>query len=163
MAALAISDRYGADELRVLARGEGRPRVRVRLLALACLLEGADRTGTARRFGMSRNVLRIWIARYNKDGLTGLVDRWSGGPAPRLMAERREALKARVEAGAEVERDGIVAYRVADICALAEREFGVKYSRSGMQRLLHVIGCSWLVPRPRHPRSDAAVQAAFKK
>ena len=112
---------------------------------------------------MSRNVLRIWVTRYNRDGVAGLVDRWSDGPPPRLSDEQRAQLRATVEAGAELERDGITAFRVVDICGMAEREFGVRYSRSGMQRLLHVIGCSWLVPRPRYPQADAAAQAAFKK
>lgn len=163
MAALIISDRYSAAELRSLARGEGRPRVRVRMLAIASLLDGVSRTAAARRFGMSRNVLRIWVSRSTADGLEGLADRWSDGPAPKLSAEQQARLKQWVEAGADFARDGIVAYRVVDLCALVEREFGTRYSRSGMQRLLHAIGCSWLVPRPGHPQSDAAAQAAFKK
>jgi transposase len=32
-----------------------------------------------------------------------------------------------------------------------------------MHRLLHAIGCSWLMPRPQHPQSNAEAQAAFKK
>ncbi len=84
-------------------------------------------------------------------------------PAAKLSAEPQAQLRATVEAGAELQRDGIVAFRVADICGVAERAFGVRHSRSGMQRLLHAIGGSWLVPRPRPPRADAAAQAAFKK
>lgn len=56
-----------------------------------------------------------------------------------------------------------MAYRVADIGALAEREFGVRDSLSGMRKLLHGLGLSWLQPRPRHPASDAEAQAEFKK
>ena len=66
-------------------------------------------------------------------------------------------------AGADLERDGIVAYRILDIRAVAEREFGVRYSHAGMHRVLHAIGCAWLVPRPRHPKSEADAQEAFKK
>jgi transposase len=160
---LAISDRHSAETLRQLVRAETRPRVGIRMLAIAALLDGLDRTSVARQFGMSRNVLRIWVTRYNRDGVAGLVDRWSDGPPPKLSDEQQAQLRAMVEAGAELERDGITAFRVVDICALAERAFGIRYSRSGMQRLLHVIGCSWLMPRPRHPQADAAAQAAFKK
>ncbi len=161
--ASAISDRHSAQALRQLVRAETRPRVGIRMLAIAALLDGLDRTSAARQFGMSRNVLRIWVTRYNQDGVAGLVDRWSDGPPPKLSDEQRAQLRATVEAGAELERDGIVAFRVVDACDLAERTFGVRYSRSGMQHLLHASGCSWLVPRPRHPRADAAAQAAFKK
>jgi transposase len=163
MVALAISKRLGPEALRAAAREEPRGKVRSRILAIAVLLEGGERGATAKLFGMSRNVLRIWVGRYNADGLAGLVDRHAGGTAPLLTAEQQAVLKQKVLAGADLARDGIVAYRILDIRALAEREFGVTYSHGGMHRLLHAIGCSWLAPRPRHPASDAVAQDAFKK
>jgi len=38
------------------------------MLAMARLLEGGERGATARQFGMSRNVLRIWVGRYTRAG-----------------------------------------------------------------------------------------------
>jgi transposase len=163
MVALAVSERLMVAELRDAARAEHRGKVRARLLAMAHLLEGGERGATARQFGMSRNVLRIWVGRYNATGLAGLVDRHGGGAPARLTAEQRDALKERVLAGADLERDEIVAYRILDIRALAEREFGVRYSHGGMHRVLHAIGCAWLVPRPRHPKGEAEAQDEFKK
>lgn len=163
MTALTVSERLSAQELRAAARGEKRGKVRARLLALACLLQGGERAATARQFGMSRNVLRIWVRRYNEDGIEALVDRHGGGTPARLTKEQQQQLKDKVLAGADLARDGIVAYRILDIRALAEREFGVSYSHAGMHRLLHAIGCAWLVPRPRHPNSDPAAQDEFKK
>src|SRR5260370_9793396 len=83
MVALAVSERLSVDELREAARSEHRGKVRARLLAMAHLLEGGERGVTARQFGMSRNVLRIWVSRYNTAGIAGLFDRpGAGGPAP---------------------------------------------------------------------------------
>lgn len=163
MAGLAVSDRWSAEELRGSARAERRGKVRSRILAIARLREGGERAATARQFGMSRNVLRIWVSRYNEGGIEALVDRHGGGTPPRLSPEQQQQLKDKVLAGADLARDGIVAYRILDIRALAEREFAVSYSHAGMHRLLHAIGCAWLVPRPRHPNSDPAAQDSFKK
>jgi len=163
MVALAVSERLSVDGLRDAARWEHRGKVRARLLAMAHLLEGGERGATARQFGMSRNVLRIWVSRYNAAGIAGVVDRHGGGASARLTAEQRDALKKRVLAGADLERDAIVAFRIRDIRALAEREFGVRYSHGGMHRVLHAIGCAWLMPRPYHPEGDAEAQDAFKK
>ncbi len=80
-----------------------------------------------------------------------------------MTAEQRAVLKERVLAGADLERDAIVAYRILDIRALAEREFGVRYSHGGMHRVLRAIGCAWLMPRPHHPKGDAEAQDEFKK
>lgn len=163
MRAVAVSRRLSAAALRRLARRERNGKVRLRVLALARLREGRARGATAAQFGMSSNVLRIWVGRYNAAGVAGLVDRHGGGRAPLLNAAQQGVLKAKVLAGACLERDGVVAYRLRDIRALAEREFGVHYSHGGMHRLLHALGCRWLVPRPRHPKSDGAAQARFKK
>jgi len=163
MVALAVSERLSVDELRDAARAEPRGKVRARLLAMARLREGGGRGATARQFGMSRNVLRIWVSRYNTVGIEGLVDRHGGGAPARLTADQRDALKERVLAGADLARDAIVAYRILDIRALTEREFGVRYSHGGMHRVLHAIGCAWLMPRPHHPKGDAEAQDAFKK
>jgi len=164
MVALALSENYDAESLRALAHTEKRPKVRTRLLAIACLLEGRGREETGRQFGMSRNVLRIWVGRYNAAGPDGLADRYHlEGRPTRLDAAQCVRLKSLVEAGADYARDGIVAYRVLDICDLAKREFAVDYSVSGMTRLLHAIGCSWLVPRPEHPQGDPAAREEFKK
>src|SRR5260370_30016894 len=78
MVALAVSERLSVDELREAARSEHRGKVRARLLPMAHLLEGGERGVTARQFGMSRNVLRIWVSRYNTAGIAGLVDRHGG-------------------------------------------------------------------------------------
>src|SRR5258708_31666421 len=98
MVALAVSERLSVDELREAARSEHRGKVRARLLAMAHLLEGGERGATARQFGMSRNVLRIWVSRYNAAGIEGLVDRHGGGapgggapPPPGAPQERGRA------------------------------------------------------------------------
>src|SRR5260370_19506986 len=89
MVALAVSERLSVDELREAARSEHRGKVRARLLAMAHLLEGGERGVTARQFGMSRNVLRIWVSRYNTAGIAGLVDRHGGGAPARLTCRQR--------------------------------------------------------------------------
>lgn len=80
-----------------------------------------------------------------------------------LAPELEEELRQLIEAGPDLERDGVVEYRVRHIRDLALRHFGVDYSRSGMQGRLHRMKLSYLKPRPIHPKADPAVQEAFKK
>src|SRR5271169_6870792 len=117
MVALAVSERLSVAELRAAARAEHRGKVRGRILAMARLREGGERGATARQFGMSRNVLRIWVGRYNEGGIEGLIDRHGGGGATPATVEQQQILKDKVLAGADLERDGIVAYRILDIRA----------------------------------------------
>jgi transposase len=56
-----------------------------------------------------------------------------------------------------------VAWRARDLRELVERRFGVRYSESGMLRLLHGLDLSRQKARPVHPEADRKAQERFKK
>jgi transposase len=103
------------------------------------------------------------VHRYHVEGIEGLKDRPRSGRPPRLDPGQQAALKALVLKGPELERDGCVAWRVRDLCRLVERRFGVRYSETGLLRLLHGLDLSWQKPRPIHPEADPKAQARFQK
>jgi transposase len=112
---------------------------------------------------MERQALRDAVIRYNADGPEGLHDRPRSGRPEELSAGQQAALKAWVLRGPDPERDKVSAWRLVDICAHAERVYGVRYSGWGMSRLLKRLGLSRQKTRPRHPQGDPAARAAFKK
>ena len=71
--------------------------------------------------------------------------------------------KERIVAGAELARDGVVAFRGVDAQRLLKEEFAIDCSLSSTYRLLHRMQLSWLAPRPRHPEADATAQAEFSQ
>src|SRR5665811_2597319 len=76
MAAIAVTQSdLTAMELRVAAGREKNSAASRRMLALAMVLDGADRTSAAKTCGMDRQTLRDWVHRYNATGLTGLRNR----------------------------------------------------------------------------------------
>ncbi len=163
MPALAIRQDLPAAELRRLARREPDRRAAMRLLAIADALDGLSRAEAARRAGMERQALRDAVLRYNAEGVEGLHDRPRSGRPEALAPGRQAALKAWVLRGPDPERDGVSAWRLVDVCAHAERAYGVRYSEWGMSRLLKRLGLSRQKARPRHPQGSAAERAAFKK
>src|SRR3712207_5969225 len=114
-------------ELRRLARREHDGRTGARLLALANALDGVPREQAARLAGMTGQTLGDWVHRYNAEGLSGLRDRPRPGRPCGLAEGQQAALKALVLRGPRLARDGRVAWRLRDLCALAERRFGVRY------------------------------------
>jgi transposase len=163
MPALAICQDLPPTELRRLARFEPNRRASMRLLAIANALEGLSRAEAARLAGMERQALRDAVIRYNAEGPEGLHDRPRSGRPEGLAPGRQAALKAWVLRGPDPERDKVSAWRLVDICAHAERLYGVRYSAWGMSRLLQRLGLSRQKTRPRHPQGDPAARAAFKK
>jgi transposase len=162
-APLPIRSDHGPAELRRIARLERGGRVTARLLALANALEGLPRERAAQLAGMTGQTLGDWVHRYNGEGLEGLKDRPRSGRPCALDEGQQAALKALVLKGPQRERDGCVAWRVRDLCALAKRRFGAAYSETGMLRLLHSLDLSWQKARPVHPEADPKAQAQCKK
>jgi putative transposase len=138
-------------------------RVVRRMLAIALVLDGADRKTAAENCGMDRQTLRDWVHRYNEAGVTGLSDRIGGGAKPRLTPAQQAQFVAWVEAGPDPARDGVVRWRCADLQARIEAEFGVKLHERTVGKHLAKHGFRRLSVRPEHPRADPAAQEAFKK
>ncbi|WGS17274.1 IS630 family transposase [Bradyrhizobium sp. ISRA463] len=152
-----------AGELRKAARREKNSTVARRILALALVLEGADRKKAAESCGMDRQTLRDWVHRYNAEGLAGLRSRKPTGPRSRLTTEQQAELAALVEAGPDPEQHGVVRWRRVDLRDALERRFGVKLHERSVGKVLAKLGYRRLSVRPRHPQADEAAQEAFSK
>ena len=163
MPGLPIRGDLSPEELRRLARRQGDGRVGRRLLAIANALEGMSREMAARAAGMDRQTLRDWVIRYNRGGVTALFDAWGDGRPCWLSEGQQAALRAIVLTGPDPATDGVSTWRVVDLCGIVRERFGISYSESGLAKLLHALDLSWQTPRPQHPESDAAGQAAFRK
>jgi transposase len=163
MVAVPIAAERTPAEPRALARRERDGRVSARLLALANALDGMSREEAARAAGMDRQTLRDWVHRYNAAGVEGLRDRPRPGRPCALDEGRQAALKALILRGPKLERDGCVAWRARDLRELVERRFGIRYSESGVRRVLRGLDPSWQKTRPIHPEADPRAQERFKK
>ncbi len=134
-----------------------------RMLALALVLEGRNRTEAARAAGMDRQTLRDWVHRYNAEGIAGVSDAPRSGRPPALSGERMQELKELVLAGPDLERDGVVRWRCVDLQAIIADRYEVEVHERTVGKLLRRIGLTRVQPRPSHPKKDAEAQAAFKK
>ena len=123
--ALSLRTDYLPADLRWLAKKTKDNNRSRRLLSLAAVLDGMNRTGAARIGGMDRQTLRDWIRRFNNQAPSGLYDVHAGGVEPRLSAEKLEELAAFVEAGPDREKDGVVRWRRVDLQRVVKERFGV--------------------------------------
>src|SRR3954447_3315811 len=134
-----------------------------RLLSLAAVVDGMNRTEAARIGGMDRQTLRDWVHRFNAHGPNGLLDGWSKGPEPRLSAEQRAELAELVETGPDRAVHGVVRWRRVDLQRVIRERFGVAYHERTVGKLLKALGFSHISARPRHPAQDQRTIEAFKK
>lgn len=134
-----------------------------RMLALALVLEGSKRADAARLCGMDRQTLRDWVHRYNDEGLAGLVDRKTAGPAPRLSPEQRAKVAALVRNGPSLEEHGVVRWRRADLSKVILTKFDIRLAERSVGTLLRRLGFTRLSVRPRTLNHDPQAQSAHKK
>ena len=154
---LSVSDLREASGRATSARA-GR-----RMLALALVLEGVNRTTAARQCGMDRQTLRDWVHRYNAEGLAGLDDLKAPGAPPKLTAEQKNRLARLVEDGPDLDVDGVVRWRRIDLRDKIKSEFDVDLHERSVGKYLTSLGYRRLSVRPQHPKSDPEAQEAFKK
>ena len=161
-AAVRLRTDFSASELRRLAAATKNASQSRRLLSIAAVLDGMNRTDASRIGGMDRQTLRDWVHRFNEHGPHGLKDAWSKGNPPRLSAAQQAELAQLVETGPDRALHGVVRWRRVDLQHLIAERFGVTYHERTVGKLLHQLGFSHVSARPRHPAQDEQTIAAFK-
>jgi len=134
-----------------------------RLLALAAIYEGATRTRAAEIGGVTLQIVRDWVLKFNMHGPSGLIDRRAPGRPSRLNAAHRTALVTVIEAGPDPAVHGVVRWRIIDLCKWLREEFQIRVSKQTLSRELRAMGFRKLSARPRHHAQAAGAIEDFKK
>ena len=162
-AAIPLRSDFDADVLRREARRSRDAAQARRLLALATIYDGGSRTDAARVGGVTLQIVRDWVVRFNAEGPAGLIDRKAPGATPKLDATRKRALAEIVEQGPIPAVHGVVRWRLIDLVQWVREEFHVSVSPQTLSRELRALGYRKLSARPRHHAQDPDTLGQFKK
>ena len=137
---IALRTDFDAGTCRRAAKGsKDGPQAR-RLLALAAIYEGASRSEAARIGGVTVQIVRDWVVKFNAHGPAGLIET---GPTPAIH--------------------GVVRWRLVDLCQWIWEEFRVKVAKQTLSRELRAMGYRKLSARPRHHAQAGGAIDAFRK
>ena len=154
---------FKASQLRALARKtKDGPQAR-RLLALAAIYDGATRTEAARIGGVTLQIIRDWVMRFNARGAAGLLDGKSPGQPSRLNDVQRQAIVRMIESGPIPAIHGVVRWRLIDLSQWIYEEFRITVSKQTLSRELRAMGYRKLSARPRHHAQAEGAIEDFKK
>lgn len=112
-AAVRLRSDFDGPALRRLARSSRDAKQMRRLLAVAAIYDGESRSEAARIGGVTLQIVRDRVVRFNAEEPVGLVDRKPPGCRPMLSADQRRALAGMVEAGPIPAVHGVVPPRQA--------------------------------------------------
>ena len=154
---------FKASQLRALARKtKDGPQAR-RLLALAAIYDGATRTEAARIGGVTLQIIRDWVMRFNARGAAGLLDGKSPGQPSRLNDVQRQAIVRMIESGPTPAIHGVVRWRLIDLAQWIYEEFRITVAKQTLSRELRAMGYRKLSARPRHHAQAEGAIEDFKK
>jgi len=161
--AIALRSDFDAAQVRRAARASKDANQVRRLFALAAIYDGSSRTEAAAIGGVTLQIIRDWVLKFNAGGPDGLIDRKAPGKPSLLDDRRRAALAAMVEMGPIPSVHGVVRWRIIDLCQWVWDEFAIDISEQTMSRELRGMGYRKLSARPRHHAQAAGAIEAFKK
>jgi len=148
-------------DFKSLIAKETNGRMRVRLMALSHIKDGANNTQTARNLHISRRIVNDWVKRFHEQGLDGLKEKPRSGRPCNLNGQQLSQLSQYIHDNSIKPNGGRL--KAQTLVAYITQEFKVDYSIDNIYRLLHQLGFSWITSRSRHPKQSDEVQAAFKK
>jgi transposase len=160
---IALRTDFDAVAVRVCARkSKDGPQAR-RLLTLAAIYDGASRTEAAKIGGVTLQIVRDWVVKFNARGPEGLLDGKAAGRTPLLNEEHHKSLAAMIESGPIPAIHGVVRWRVVDLCSWIFEEFRISVSKQTLSRQLRAMGYRKLSARPRHHAQAQGAIEDFKK
>jgi transposase len=98
-------------------------------LAVSLNLGGGSRSEAARIAGVTLQIVRDWVLRFNEDGSDGLATRKAPGRVSILNDEQRARLAEIVEAGPIPAAHGGVCWRLCDLAQWIWDEFELSVTR----------------------------------
>jgi transposase len=162
-AAIGVRADYTSADLRRFSRRCG-DADQVRRLLAALILDGRSRSEAAEAAGVTLQIVRDWVLRFNEGGPEGLATRKAPGRASILNDEQRARLAGQVEAGPIPAAHGVVRWRLADLAQWVWDEFGLSVTRHTLGRELRAMGYRKLSAREsRHGQKPNKTYTFSKK
>ena len=156
-----LQDKLKLIDINSLIAKETNGRMRIRLLALSHIKDGADRAQTAIYLKVSRKAVNDWAKKFYENGLEGLKEQPRVGRPCKLTTEQLITFKEYVTKNSMKPNGGRLTGK--SLVSYIEEEYGVTYCLDNIYRLLNFLDFSWITSRSKHPKQSQEVQEDFKK
>jgi transposase len=141
------------ERLSDISRKEADAKQRDRYRAVLLALEGQTTKAIMTTLDRSRRFVQRWVYVYRDGGIDAICPKRQTGRPRKLTGPEETQLRERILAGAKPQ-DAVCSLRGPDIRRIISNEFGVHYSLPAVYVVLHRLGLSSLVPRPKHKKND---------
>jgi transposase len=151
---ISIRDPHDLTELDRLIRRERNAKKRDRYRAVRLALDGHTAAEIMGKLDRSKNFVQRWCYIYRDQGLDALCEKPRSGQPAKLPRDQERAFIELLSVWAR-DADIDCPLQVKDVLRILTKEFGVKYSLSGVRDLLHRLGLGSLQSRAFYRRMDS--------
>jgi transposase len=134
-----------------------------RLEAARLLRTGKSQSEIARILGVTRQAVHGWKVMLKEGGISALLAKQRKGRPLKAPKKAIEKLSKILEAGPMAYGFKTDIWTAERVCKVMEEEFGVRYNRSHMTRILHRCGLSWQKPTRKAAERNDKVVAKWRK
>ena len=156
-----LQEKMKSIDFKSLIAKETNGRMRIRLLALSHIKDGAHRTQAAIYLKVSRKAVNDWAKKFYESGLDGLKEQPRTGRPCHLTSEQLTKFKEYVTQNSIKPNGGRLTGKA--LVYYIQEQFNVTYCLDNIYRLLNSLGFSWITSRSKHPKQSPEIQDDFKK
>lgn len=138
-------------------------KVKTRIQMMMHLREGYTQREVSKMLRVSVGIVPYWKSRFEEEGIDGLKDKEGRGVKPKITNEQMSMLRSALDEPYPTNDGYSRGWSRKDISIFLLEEFGLDYTRQYVCRLLHSIGCSLQVPRPRNKSRNQRDIDKFKR
>lgn len=152
------------QELKAAIKDNRDKSMHVRYMVIYHHLKGVANVDIASMFNVCAHTVGTYINKYKSNGLSALVPAPKSG-APKLLTKEQEAKLKEAIAYNTPDNAGFPNrknWNAGLVIQWVENNFGIKYSRSGMLKVLHRLDLSFTKPTYTLAKADPKKQEEFK-
>lgn len=129
-------------------------RIAIKLKAISALRHSSIKT-ISEVFSISKNTLKSWANKFEKDGVEGLYPKQKKSRTPKLTVDHINILGQWVKSNPSI--------TLKEICVNVKAEFNISISQFTAWTYLKKAGLSYITARKKHYKSNKDTQEEFKK
>ena len=142
---------------------EKNAKIKQRLHILLLLREGWTQREAAKMLHISNGIVPFWKARFESGGFEALQDLEGRGIKSEMGDEELSMMRSAIEEPIPIGDGYYRWWKSKDTRIFLNEYFGLSYTRQYICRILHTIGCSMQVPRPRNKSRNQEDVNKFKR
>ena len=154
---------YSIKILEQRFKSETDVKVRERIQMMLHLREGYAQREVSSMLHVSVGIVPFWKARFEKQGFVGLEDKDGRGVKPKITEEQLSMLRSAIDEPIKTPDGYSRGWKSKDVRIFLNEEFSLSFTRQHVCKILHLIGCSLQVPRPRNKRRNQEKVDEFKQ